>query len=48
MSHTWLDLVNVGERDKVLNFYQLGTPFLSGHDLITFEYEYDCKLIEKN
>ena len=37
-SHTWLDLVIVSDLDEVSNLAKSGTPFLSRHELITFDY----------
>ena len=42
-SYTWLDLIIVDDLSKVSNFTQSGTPFLSGHELITFEYACICR-----
>ena len=39
-SHTWLDLVMVDNHEKITFFGQSGTPFLSGHELISFHYDY--------
>ena len=45
-SHTWLDLVIVDDLEKVSNFNQSGAPFLSGHELISFDYTISCNLFK--
>ena len=44
-SHTWLDLVIVDNLGKMISFTQSGTPFLSGHELISLEYKFPTKPI---
>ena len=41
-THTLLDLVIVDDLIKILSFEQSGTPFLSGHELLTFNFAHYC------
>ena len=45
-SHIWLDLIITDDLEKVENFFQKETPFLSGHDLISFNYKVDYRAIK--
>ena len=41
-SDTWLDLVIVDNLEKVRHFQQSGTPFISGDEIISLDYTFDC------
>ena len=47
-AYTLLDLIIADDLNKISNFSQSGTPFLSGHELLSFEFTCDCKSISNS